>query len=550
MTLNSFFEQFKVAHRLGLLALTAFLAFGAITIESLGSLNEVLRSEREAKIRQLVETAASTLAYFQSLEAGGKLSREGAQDAAKSAIRKLRYDKDEYFWLNDMQPRMVMHPTKPELDGKDLSEIKDPQGKLLFLAMIEVVRRDQAGYVQYMWPKPGSDQPQPKLSYVKIFEPWGWIVGTGVYMSDVDAAFRQHGTHAAILALVGVLFLGLATLLTARSIVRQLGGEPYEVMAAASRVAEGDLVTTVAVRPGDRHSVLSAMAGMRDGLIAIVHGIHANAQVIVATADRAAQVADTVREASARQAEAAASTAATVEEMTVSLNHVADNTVDSRTDAQRTAEMASEGAERARQASAGIGQISCAVDSAARQIEVLRAKSVQIGAIAGVIGDIASQTNLLALNAAIEAARAGEQGRGFAVVADEVRKLSERTTEATARISEVVGSVQAETESAVASIHRISPDVEQGGALSRGAAESLQSIEHGSREALVRIEDVTNSMRELGSASNAMAGHVQDIADMADRNGQNAQAAAEAAAVLNASAQTLTQSVARFRVPA
>lgn len=547
--LMSLFERVKVWQRLLMLVVTAFAIFATIAVESLDSLNEVLRDERGANIRQLVESAETLLAHYHSLETEGKLSRDDAQEAAKTAIRTLRYDKSEYFWINDMQPRMIMHPTKPELDGKDLSDIRDPQGKTLFMAMVEVVRREGAGKVEYMWPKPGSEKPQPKISFVKGFQPWGWVIGTGVYTSDIDASFRHHALDTAILALVGVLVLGAISWLMARSIMHQLCGEPGQVMATARRVAEGDLVTAVALREGDSHSALFAMSEMREGLIGIVREIHDSAEEIVATADRASQVAVTVREASMRQAQAAASTAATVEEITVSLNHVSDNTAETHKDSKRTTEEASSGAELARQAFAGIGQIRSTVDGAAQQISVLRNKSLEIGTIASVIGDIASQTNLLALNAAIEAARAGEQGRGFAVVADEVRKLSERTGQATARISEVIGSVQFETDNAVACIERIAPDVEQGGALSHRAAELLETIKCGATDTLVRIEEVTDAMRELSTASNIVAGNVQEIADMAERNVRDAQVAAEAATVLNSSAGSLKQSVTRFRVP-
>ena len=138
-------------------------------------------------MRQTVELAHALIAYHHDEAKRGVYSMEEAQVRAKAALKPLRYSGSEYFWINDMQPRMVMHPIKPELDGKDLSQTKDPNGKALFVAFVDTVKANGSGFVEYMWPKPGADQPAQKLSYVKGFEPWGWVVGSGVYIDNVNA---------------------------------------------------------------------------------------------------------------------------------------------------------------------------------------------------------------------------------------------------------------------------------------------------------------------------------------------------------------------------
>ena len=134
------------------------------------------------------------------------MSDDEAKRGAVETIKSLRYSETEYFWINDMQPRMVMHPIKPELDGKDLAETKDPTGKRLFVEFVETVKAKGAGYVFYMWPKPGSQEPVEKVSYVKGFAPWGWIIGSGVYMDEINAAFLSRMATATV---IGLLFSGV-----------------------------------------------------------------------------------------------------------------------------------------------------------------------------------------------------------------------------------------------------------------------------------------------------------------------------------------------------
>ena len=164
-------------------------------------LDSAMQSRMDAT-RQRVEIGHGILAWAHAQETSGKLPREQAQQLAREAISQLRYDKQEYFWINDMQPRVVMHPTRPELNGKDVSDLKDPNGLALFKAFTNTVRQQGKGFVNYQWPKPGSSAPVDKISYVLGFEPWGWVIGTGIYVDEVHNDFM----HQLRIAGMGVLF--------------------------------------------------------------------------------------------------------------------------------------------------------------------------------------------------------------------------------------------------------------------------------------------------------------------------------------------------------
>jgi methyl-accepting chemotaxis protein len=164
------------------------LAYGSFRVVA----SRMLR-ERETKVRAVVETADGVLATYARLVSAGKMTEEEARRTALELLRQTRYEGREYVWVNDLEPRMVMHPTRPELDGKDLSGEVDPNGKRLFVEFVKTVKGSGAGYVDYLWPKPGSVAPVPKISYVKLFEPWGWVVGSGLYLDDLDAAAADEG---------------------------------------------------------------------------------------------------------------------------------------------------------------------------------------------------------------------------------------------------------------------------------------------------------------------------------------------------------------------
>lgn len=153
---------------------------------SLLALKGNLLDDRKVKTRHVVESAYSILEYFNDQAVSGLISQEVAQQSAKKTIESLRYEEKDYFWINDMQPVMVMHPIKPELNGKGLSGFKDPSGKKIFVAFVDEVKKNGSGFVDYLWAKPGFDEPVAKISYVKGFKPWGWVIGSGIYIDDVN----------------------------------------------------------------------------------------------------------------------------------------------------------------------------------------------------------------------------------------------------------------------------------------------------------------------------------------------------------------------------
>ncbi|MCB2018032.1 MAG: cache domain-containing protein, partial [Hydrogenophaga sp.] len=181
-------RRLGVARRLMLITGSALIGLAMLLPALLWSERELLLSEREASVRQTVEVAHGLVAHFHAEVAAGHMDDAQARKAAQAAVRKLRYSDSEYFWINDMGPRMVMHAIKPELEGKDLGDIRDPNGKRLFVAFVDQVKSEGAGFVSYLWPKPGEKAPVPKVSYVKGFAPWGWVIGSGVYVDNLNAA--------------------------------------------------------------------------------------------------------------------------------------------------------------------------------------------------------------------------------------------------------------------------------------------------------------------------------------------------------------------------
>lgn len=226
---------------IGLIIFVGMIVMGSFTLQAL---THSMRQDHQRNVRQQVETAYGILAHYQAQVIAGQLSDEQARTAALQTIQALRYGNNDYFWINDMQPRMVMHPIKPELNGKDVHDIKDANGVYLFTEFVRRVQQDGgAGFVDYLWPKPGQELPQQKISYVKAFAPWGWIIGSGIYVDDVQQAFWNNARN---LLWQGLLLLAILVAST-WPVVRRIVSNIRQAATLAAAIAGGKLDNPVFV---------------------------------------------------------------------------------------------------------------------------------------------------------------------------------------------------------------------------------------------------------------------------------------------------------------
>jgi methyl-accepting chemotaxis protein len=240
------------------------------------------------------------LQWAQAQESAGRLTHEQAQQQAIEQIKALRYDQKEYFWINDMQPKMLMHPTKPELDGKDLSGIKDPNGLPLFVAFVDEVRLHGEGFVAYQWPPPGDTRPVDKVSFVKGFAPWGWVIGSGTYLDDLRNDFEHSMAFNLVLLVVTLLLAGYLFY----CFYRVMDGGLRETRRHLSAMAVGDLTTSPSPWGQDEPAQLMLdLRQMQDAMRGVVHSIRRTSDDLVRSS---VEIAAASKDLSARTEQAAA----------------------------------------------------------------------------------------------------------------------------------------------------------------------------------------------------------------------------------------------------
>lgn len=472
-----------------------------------------------AATRQQVEIAHGVVALFHAQEQAGVLTGDQARQSARQAIAKLRYGSSGYFWINDMQARMVVHPIQSKLDGQDVSGMRDPNGMAIFLAFVDTVRQHGEGMVRYQWPKPGQEAPADKLSYVKGFAPWGWVIGSGLYIDDLQA--RMYGQLVLDSLIITASLLVAAYLFT--SFYRVINGGLLETRRHLKAMTEGDLTTTPRPWGNDEPAeLMHDLKAMQESLRHMVQRVrHSSKEIVHSTGDIATGMAD-LSSRTERAAVSLEQSAASMEQITATVTHTLANTETAVQVARQSAEIASEG-----------GRVMGEVVST---MEEIRSASARIGEIISTLDGISLQTNLLALNAAVEAARAGEQGRGFAVVAGEVRLLAQRSTQEAREIRGLIANSVTQ--------------VETGMAVVRKAGAAIGAIVDSSRQVNELLEGITASAREQNIGITQIGQAVHELDRATQHNAALVEETASASAAMRDQAQVLFEAVAQFQLPA
>ncbi|TXT35331.1 MAG: methyl-accepting chemotaxis protein, partial [Comamonadaceae bacterium] len=339
------FATMSIVRRLVVLIACSIIGIVLLAAGFLLSEHSLILAERESSVRQTVEIAHGLLSNYQNLVTQGKITNAEAQQLAKNEIRQLRYNNQEYFWINDMQPTMVMHPIKPELEGQNLANNQDPTGKHLFQEFVSTVKTHGGGFVTYMWPKPGSANPVKKVSYVKGFTPWGWVIGSGVYLDTVDDAVLSRAMGFALGCTVLIGLLMSAGALISRSILQQLGGEPADAMRITQSMAQGDLTVAISLKQADQASLLAAIALMRNKFAQIVKEVRHGSESVATASSEIAQGNQDLSNRTESQASTLEQTAASMEELSSTVKQNADNAAQANQLAMSASSVAVQGGE-------------------------------------------------------------------------------------------------------------------------------------------------------------------------------------------------------------
>jgi methyl-accepting chemotaxis protein len=509
-------SKMMLATRLRVAVLMAIVGFALLMVLLAQRASSSLMTVKMTTTIEQVKRAEKIASGFHDKAKSGAMSEADAKAAAAAEISKIRYSGNEYIWINDMGPRMVMHPIKPELDGTDLSGNKDPKGKALFVEFVQVVKASGSGYVDYLWAKPGASEPVAKRSFVLGFSPWGWVLGSGIYIDDVQAIANGD----AAFGMVAVLVVGALALLAVEIFVRGLRRRLGAMQTVMQAVADGDLRATIEVGQRDEIGlVMEQVVAMQDRLTDLVLAIRGATDSI---GHASSEVALGSQDLSMRTEQAAANleeTAASMQGLTEQVKHTAQA-------ARQTNQLADTAADRARAGAAVMSEV-------VGTMEGISVASRKISDIISVIDGVAFQTNILALNAAVEAARAGEQGRGFAVVASEVRSLAGRSAEAAKEIKTLI----------MDSVERVNAGTSQ---VSRAGA-SMDEI-------LGAVQRVTTTVNEISQASAGQSDGIAQINQavtqldsMTQQNAALVEETAAAAESLKQQAQGLNDTVAVFK---
>ena len=522
----------SIVWRLRLMSLFVALILTALSIGTTTYIAHSMRADMSTKTRELVESAVSLIASYQAQAQAGSLSEDQAKRQALLAVKALRYGHNDYFWVNDMAPTMLMHPIKPELDGRDISQTRDPNGKALFVEMVKVVQAQGEGQVDYMWARTSGGTPVPKISYVKGFTPWGWVVGSGVYVDDMEAAITsmRHQVMGIAAALISGVFLIMH--LMARSIsqpisqitqaMHQISNDQFNVrisdtdlnneigrlaQAAETFRQKGQKLQTLtdqaqaeAVRQSARQTFLSeqtrlfertvqsALAGMRE----VAQEMGGCAESLDRVAQESSHKAQDVVHSSSRAASNVTTVATATEELSASVHEITRQVKNSTT-------MTTSAVQTAQTSTRTIAELSSAAD--------------RIGSVVQLISEIAAQTNLLALNATIEAARAGAAGKGFAVVANEVKSLANQTAKATEEIT--------------AQVAQMRGVVEQSTAATADIVRSINEMDHVSSTIAAAVEqqgaatsEISRNVQQASGDTQAVTQAIAEVAQAAEQTRQ------------------------------
>ncbi|BEP28907.1 methyl-accepting chemotaxis protein [Helicovermis profundi] len=446
-------KDIKLKNKILALALGIIITFVLlIAFYIIPTINTIIEKRTVGKLDNLVDIAYGTIEKRYNEFKDGKISEDEAKRLAKEDVSGMRYAGKEYFWINDMNGIMLMHPVATKLNNTSVLELKDPNGVYIFKEFIKVANDKGQGTVSYMWPKAGEDKPQPKISKIKLFKEWNWVVGTGVYVDDIKAIQKSIYSKVSIISIVIVLF----SFVLVSMITIPLNKTLRRILEHTEKYGSLDFREKIEINQNDELGEISTAFNLvQEGLNNLITNMSETSSEITSGTKLIEEDMKKLGISTDKTLASTSDVSAVIEETTASVEIVSETISEIADAILSVSKKAEDGAAKASDVNKKAGELKSMSEKSNSETTAIyngvkerlqdaieKSKGVKkISELLESILGLSSQTNLLALNASIEAARAGEAGRGFAVVANEVSSLADMTAELVESIQGTVNDV-------------------------------------------------------------------------------------------------------------
>lgn len=482
-------------------SLATLLVASVLTI---AILRDALYDFKKHGISQVVIASVGVSEYFRELENNGELTTEQAQRYAKEALSKMRFDGGNYINILTSDGTGVMHPTIPGFAGKDMNYLKDKNGAPIVVNHIKSINNPEGeGFNYYWWPKTGEEVASQKFAFNKLYKPWDWIFSAGDFTDSIDTVVSKSVKSSLLVLAITALFLGGISFAVMRSILTPLN----RTVTSMNKITGEKLDLTERIHEEGKDE-LSELANKFNRMQLEVQEVVREVDTVNASLNESAAalvgIADRTRQGTERQSSEMDQVVTAVNEMSATVNEIANNTSHAADITNSTNKQMDTGKRNINDTIASMDTLVERIASSSDTIAELLVTAEKINKVLEVINGVAEQTNLLALNAAIEAARAGEQGRGFAVVADEVRTLAKRVQESTHEIDEIIQQIHAGAEGASKSMQTVVNVAQTTSEKTRLTGEALEHV-------IRSVGEINELNTQIATAAEQQAATTEEI---------------------------------------
>ncbi|MBB1312150.1 methyl-accepting chemotaxis protein [Aliivibrio sp. SR45-2] len=505
-----------------------------MTATGLWTLRVASTIDNKARVTELFQTTYNLIANMEDMVREGKIDEEKAKELTITILRNNIYKDNEYVYVADESLMFLAAPLDPQLHGTSFHEFRDSEGRSVGQILDNAISQNPNGIAEYTWSlKMPDGSIDKKLSIAEKTTDWNWVVGTGIGETEVNTRFWSTAQWQFGLAFIIASLIFSILMISIKRMLALLGGEPKDVHAAIQTVAAGEIVTQFEIKAPEG-SIYQAVQTMNISLADLVQHLTQSMLALKSELSDVHSRAGTVSQLTENQHQSTEMIATAITEMASSANNVAESAQQTAINTDEADKQSLRTQELINATVSNIEGLADQLNTASTAVAELDNEVNSIVKVLDVIGDIAEQTNLLALNAAIEAARAGEQGRGFAVVADEVRNLAGRTQGSTKEIQQMISNLQEGSQNAISTMTICAETSQSTVAESKNASDALQQI-------VTALESISSMSHQIANASEEQKHVSEDITQRVNIIEESGQQLARVVADSKESTQTLTE---------